>query len=52
MRSFDFSMLEEINRRVADAIVVFRLVPTKIAIFNLLYEGIPQHTIKLVGGQL
>jgi len=41
-------MLEEINKRVADAVTVFRLAPTKIAVFNLLYEGIPQHTIKLV----
>jgi len=49
MRSFDLSMLEEINRRVADAIAVFRFAPTKIAVINLLYEGIPQHTIRLVG---
>ena len=49
MRSFDLLMLEEINRRIADAIAVFRFAPTKIAVLNLLYEGIPQHTIKLVG---
>jgi UDP-N-acetylglucosamine 2-epimerase (non-hydrolysing) len=49
MRSFDLSMLEEINRRVADAIAVFRFAPTRIAVINLLYEGMPQHTIRLVG---
>jgi len=49
MRSFDLLMLEEVNRRIADAIAVFRFAPTKIAVLNLLYEDIPQHTIKLVG---
>jgi len=49
MRSFDLAMLEEINRRIADAIANFRFAPTIIAVTNLLYEGIPQHTIRLVG---
>jgi len=49
MRSFDPSMLEENNRKMADAIANFRLAPTKIAVLNLLYEGAPPHTIKLVG---
>jgi UDP-N-acetylglucosamine 2-epimerase (non-hydrolysing) len=49
MRSFDDSMLEEVNRRVADAVANIRLAPTKIAVLNLLYEGIPQSTIRLVG---
>jgi UDP-N-acetylglucosamine 2-epimerase (non-hydrolysing) len=49
MRSFDSSMLEENNRKIADAIANFRLAPTKIAVLNLLYEGAPPHTIRLVG---
>jgi UDP-N-acetylglucosamine 2-epimerase (non-hydrolysing) len=49
MRSFDLSMLEEVNRKIADSIASFRLSPTKIAVLNLLYEGIPLSTIRLVG---
>jgi UDP-N-acetylglucosamine 2-epimerase (non-hydrolysing) len=49
MRSFDLSMLEEVNRKIADSIASFRLSPTKIAALNLLYEGIPLSTIRLVG---
>ncbi len=49
MRSFDTSMLEEINRRVADALANLRLAPTKIAVLNLLYEGTSFSTIRLVG---
>ena len=49
MRSFDTAMPEEVNRRVADALANLRLAPTKIAVLNLLYEGNPYTTIKLVG---
>jgi UDP-N-acetylglucosamine 2-epimerase (non-hydrolysing) len=49
MRSFDLLMLEEINRRIADAISFFRLAPTKISMLNLLYEGFSLNTIRLVG---
>jgi UDP-N-acetylglucosamine 2-epimerase (non-hydrolysing) len=49
MRSFDLFMLEEVNRKIADSIASFRLSPTKIAVLNLLYEGIPLSTIRLVG---
>jgi UDP-N-acetylglucosamine 2-epimerase (non-hydrolysing) len=49
MRSFDNLMIEEVNRRIADAIANFRLAPTKIAVLNLLYEGILSSTIRLVG---
>jgi UDP-N-acetylglucosamine 2-epimerase (non-hydrolysing) len=52
MRSFDNLMLEENNRRVADAVATFRLAPTKIAVLNLLYEGVPSFTIRLVGSTL
>jgi UDP-N-acetylglucosamine 2-epimerase (non-hydrolysing) len=49
MRSFDDSMIEEANRKMADAIANFRFAPTKIAVSNLLHEGIPSPTIRLVG---
>jgi len=49
VRSFDMAMLEEVNRRVADAVADFRLAPTKLALLNLLYEGASSTTIKLVG---
>jgi UDP-N-acetylglucosamine 2-epimerase (non-hydrolysing) len=49
MRSFDTSMIEEANRRIADAVANFRFAPTKIAVLNLLYEGVLPSTIKLVG---
>ena len=49
MRSFDMSMLEEINRKIADVLAYLRLAPTKLAVMNMLLEGIPWRTIKLVG---
>ncbi len=49
MRSFDTTMLEEINRKVADAVASVRLAPTKFATVNLLYEGFSESTIWLVG---
>jgi len=49
MRSFDNSMIEEANRRIADTIANFRFAPTEIAVLNLLYEGIPSSTIRLAG---
>ena len=49
MRSFDMTMLEEVNRRVADAVADLRLAPSKLAIINLLYEGVPRSSIRLVG---
>ena len=49
MRSFDSAMLEEINRRIADTVANFRLAPTNIAVLNLLCEGFPLSSIRLVG---
>jgi len=49
MRSFDTTMLEEINRKVADTVADIRLTPTKFATVNLLYEGFSESTIWLVG---
>jgi UDP-N-acetylglucosamine 2-epimerase (non-hydrolysing) len=49
MRSYDTSMIEEMNRRICDSIANFRLAPTKIALLNLLNEGALPDDIKLVG---
>jgi UDP-N-acetylglucosamine 2-epimerase (non-hydrolysing) len=49
MRSFDNSMVEDVNRRAADAIANFRHAPTKMAVLNLLCESILPSTIELVG---
>lgn len=52
MRSFDFTMLEEVNRVIADRIASLHLAPTKLALLNLLTEGIQSSSIKLVGSTL
>jgi UDP-N-acetylglucosamine 2-epimerase (non-hydrolysing) len=49
MRSFDPTMLEEINRKVADTVAYMRLTPTKFATVNLLYEGFSESTVWLTG---
>jgi UDP-N-acetylglucosamine 2-epimerase (non-hydrolysing) len=49
VRSFDMTMLEEVNRRVADAVADLRLASSKLAVVNLLYEGVPRSSIRLVG---
>jgi len=49
VRSFDMTMLEEVNRRVADAVADLRLAPSKLAVVNLLYEGVSRSSIRLVG---
>jgi UDP-N-acetylglucosamine 2-epimerase (non-hydrolysing) len=49
MRSYDTSMIEEMNRRICDSIANFRLAPTKIAFLNLLNEGALPDDIRLVG---
>ncbi|MEM1510322.1 MAG: UDP-N-acetylglucosamine 2-epimerase (non-hydrolyzing) [Thermofilaceae archaeon] len=52
MRSFDLSMIEEVNRLIADRIAALHLSPTKLAVLNLLSEGIQPCSIKLVGSSL
>jgi UDP-N-acetylglucosamine 2-epimerase (non-hydrolysing) len=52
MRSFDNSMEEEINRKVADVIADLHLAPTKLAMTNLLWEGFQSSSMKLVGSTL
>lgn len=49
IRSFDMTMPEEINRRVAGTVASIHFSPTKQAVLNLLYEGIDPHRIFLTG---
>ncbi|MEM3385514.1 MAG: UDP-N-acetylglucosamine 2-epimerase (non-hydrolyzing) [Nitrososphaeria archaeon] len=49
MRSFDLTMLEEINRILVDRLAYIHFAPTKLAVLNLLSEGVPSTSIKLVG---
>lgn len=48
MRSFNYSMPEEINRVVADQVSTFLFCPTKTAVINLKREGITRNVF-LVG---
>lgn len=52
MRSFDLTMLEELNRVISDRVASLHLAPTKLAVLNLLSEGIRPSSIKLVGSTL
>jgi len=49
LRSFDFNMPEEINRKVTDAISDLLFVTEVSGVENLLAEGIPEKKIYLVG---
>lgn len=49
LRSFDYTMPEEINRIVTDSIADFYFVTEKSAIKNLLKEGKPEDKIHFVG---
>ncbi|MEM3678176.1 MAG: UDP-N-acetylglucosamine 2-epimerase (non-hydrolyzing), partial [Candidatus Bathyarchaeia archaeon] len=48
-RSFDMSMPEEVNRRVADHLSRLLFAPTETAVRNLRSEGIPNGKIYLTG---
>lgn len=51
LRSHDMSspFPEEFNRRAISLMALFHFAPTKTAVDNLIYEGIPQSNIFLVG---
>jgi len=49
LRSFDFTMPEEINRKVTDSIADYCFTPSKDAELNLIREGIPRKKIHPVG---
>lgn len=52
MRSFNLAMIEELNRIISDRVASIHLAPTKLAVLNLLHEGIGPSSIKLVGSAL
>ena len=49
LRSFDFTMPEEINRMVTDSIADYFFVTEESGVLNLLREGKPQKAIFMVG---
>ena len=49
IRSHDFTMPEEINRKVADSVSALYFAPTEVAVLNLLYEGIDPRRVFLTG---
>jgi len=49
LRSFDFYMPEEINRRLTDACSELLFAPTETAVYNLLREGINKERIYNTG---
>lgn len=52
LRCHDRTMPEEINRIVADDCAELRFAPSRWAALNLLYEGIPPHTIYVTGNPI
>ncbi|NHJ04810.1 MAG: UDP-N-acetylglucosamine 2-epimerase (non-hydrolyzing) [Candidatus Heimdallarchaeota archaeon] len=49
IRSYDLTMPEEVNRKIADSISSLYFAPSKQAILNLYYEGIDPNKIFLTG---
>lgn len=49
LRSFDFLMPEEINRRIADMCAAVNFAPSERAALNLLYEGISPSKVFITG---
>lgn len=52
LRSWDENMPEEINRRITDHIAQLLFAPSKLALLNLLNEGIPQYRAYLTGNTI
>lgn len=49
LRSWNMTMPEEVNRKVADSIAILHFAPTKLAAINLLFEGISPRHIHVTG---
>jgi UDP-N-acetylglucosamine 2-epimerase (non-hydrolysing) len=45
-------MPEEVNRKLADAIATIHFAPTKLAVMNLLFEGVSHKSIHLTGNTI
>jgi len=52
IRSYDLTMAEEINRRIAGVCSHFHFAPSKIAVINLLSEGVEPRRIFLTGNTI
>jgi len=52
LRSWNIVMPEEVNRKVADAIATIHFAPTKLAVINLLFEGIAPKNVYLTGNTI
>lgn len=52
LRSYDRTMPEEINRRIAGVCAELHFAPTETAALNLLHEGVPPHKIFITGNTI
>ncbi|MDR0913014.1 MAG: UDP-N-acetylglucosamine 2-epimerase (non-hydrolyzing) [Methanobrevibacter sp.] len=52
LRSYDDSMPEEVNRKIADACSMFYFVPTEKSAINLSLEGIDRNKIHIAGNTI
>jgi len=52
LRSWSIIMPEEVNRKVADTIATIHFAPTKLAVINLLFEGVSSKYIYLTGNTI
>jgi len=52
LRSWNMSMPEEVNRKIADALASVCFAPTKLAVINLLFEGVSRKFIHLTGNTI
>lgn len=52
LRSWNMKMPEEINRKIADALAILHFAPTKLAVMNLLFEGVSPRGIHLTGNTI
>lgn len=52
LRSWNMTMPEEVNRRVADAVASLHFAPTNWAALNLLFEGVSSRTVHVTGNTI
>jgi UDP-N-acetylglucosamine 2-epimerase (non-hydrolysing) len=52
LRSWNMAMPEEVNRKIADSIASLHFAPTKLAVLNLVSEGVSRKGLHLVGNTI